>query len=152
MLILLMALGLAQAQSEFFLLARTGTADEVRNAIEAGADVNVADQHGHTPIIYALYNLNSEVITVLLEAGADVNALTNALWTPLMYAARDAAHPEVILRLLEHNPVVSTRNPQGLSALNYASRNPALRGAPVLMDLLNLYWAEDAAAIAARLR
>ncbi len=42
--------------------------------LEAGADINVAQQSGATPLHSAAHNGNIELLIVLLEAGANVNA------------------------------------------------------------------------------
>jgi len=87
----------AFGQKNFFELVKTGTLEEVNNAIKAGADVNARDKNGWTPLMYAAWkNQNPEVIKVLLEAGADVNARNKYGGTPLMYAAWENKIPEVL--------------------------------------------------------
>ncbi|MGB4691746.1 MAG: hypothetical protein WBH59_05330, partial [Atribacterales bacterium] len=73
----------AIGEEDFFELVKTGTPDEVKKAIDAGADVNAQttkeiegfrEVEGVTPLIMAArYNQNPEVIKVLLGAGANVN-------------------------------------------------------------------------------
>ena len=59
------------------------------NLLKAGADVNVGDSGGMTPLHYAAkYNVNPAVIPALLEAGAEVNARNNKKETPLDLAVR----------------------------------------------------------------
>ncbi|MDR2170042.1 MAG: ankyrin repeat domain-containing protein, partial [Planctomycetaceae bacterium] len=55
----------------------------VRNLIRAGADVNVKDNNGATPLHDAAERGRPEMLTILLEAGADVNAKDIHGMTPL---------------------------------------------------------------------
>ncbi|MGA2612258.1 MAG: caspase family protein [Spirochaetia bacterium] len=100
--------GGSAVQTDFFKLARNGSPQEVRAAIDQGADVNAQDKDGMTPLIYAAqYNLNPEVITMLLAAGALVDARNpegwtyTESWTPLMWAAMKNQNAEVISTLLK---------------------------------------------------
>jgi len=51
-----------------------GQLEEVKLLIEVGADVNVKDEFGYTPLMEASTNDQIEVIKLLIESGADVNA------------------------------------------------------------------------------
>ena len=50
--------------------------------LEAGADVNVEDNDGYTPLRYAAYNNQPKIAAALLEKGADVNGGSADGWTP----------------------------------------------------------------------
>jgi len=56
---------------------------EIRELIQAGADVNVKNKTGITPLYMAARNGHDEIVTALLEAGANVNAATTNGETPL---------------------------------------------------------------------
>lgn len=61
-------------QEEFIEICRSGTAEQVREAIEAGAggaDLNAADENGIPPLLWAAGQGGPEVVTLLLDAGAD---------------------------------------------------------------------------------
>ena len=85
----LLALSPAYAETtDFFELAKTGTAQSIRNAISRGADINARDKDSWTPRMMAsLSNKSPEVITAHLKAGADIKVQTKNGWTPLMFAA-----------------------------------------------------------------
>ena len=66
-------------------------AEQVRAALEAGADVNaVLDESQETPLFRALWQGTPAVVELLLAHGADVEATIRPGWTPL-WTARFAA-------------------------------------------------------------
>ncbi len=74
---------------DFFELCRSGSAEDVQGAIQAGADVNAKDNCGVTALMHAAQdNNNPEVIKSLINAGADVNATDNEGNKALDWAAK----------------------------------------------------------------
>ena len=61
-----------------------------RLLLEAGADVNLRNDHGSTPLhsVAAMPPAGNAVASALLERGADVNARNDFGHTPLHAAAR----------------------------------------------------------------
>jgi ankyrin repeat protein len=59
--------------------------------IDAGANLNVQDKNGNTPLHNAARFGNEEIADILIEAGADVNILNNAgkHWDELMHDDED---------------------------------------------------------------
>ncbi len=68
--------------------AREGSIEAVRALAESGADLNLADPDGTTPLILAIVNARFDTAVVLLEKGADPNRADQMGMTPL-YAAVD---------------------------------------------------------------
>jgi cytohesin len=89
------------AVQSFPALCRTGTAEEVRQALSEGADPNAADEEKKLPLFQALINPDLSVLRTLIEAGADVNFRTPDGQTPLLRAAGTGTSPEIIRLLLE---------------------------------------------------
>ncbi|MCH9022031.1 MAG: ankyrin repeat domain-containing protein [Planctomycetes bacterium] len=74
---------------------------EIRELIQAGADINVKNKFGMTPLLLAAEDYEKEIITVLLAAGANVNAANDYGMTPLSSATK-RDHSEVVKLLREH--------------------------------------------------
>jgi ankyrin repeat protein len=60
----------------------------VRLLLEAGADVNAADEDGETPLMTASVRRSEELVRLLLEAGAEVNAKTRRVHMTALKAAQ----------------------------------------------------------------
>ena len=58
-----------------FVAVANGCTATVQHLINAGADVNVSDAYGETPIIYATKKHYFSIVKILVIAGADVNAI-----------------------------------------------------------------------------
>jgi ankyrin repeat protein len=73
----------------------------VRLLLEHGADINVQDEDGWTPLHWASMNGALEVVRLLLEHGSEVEAKHNGGKTTLQVAV-DRGHAEVVELLREH--------------------------------------------------
>jgi len=71
--------------------AQGGHAEAARVLLANGANVDMVDSYGYTPLYYALWSDDEEIVKVLVSGGADVNkhspyegeysALVYAIWT-----------------------------------------------------------------------
>jgi cytohesin len=79
---------------------RRGDVQEVARLLAAGADPNVKDLDGHTPLHYAAEQCRADIAELLLKHGADPNARDNQGETPLHIAVwmRCKAVAELLLR------------------------------------------------------
>jgi len=68
--------------------AREGCVACIAALVKGGADIDIADAQGTTPLIMALMNLNFDAAKSLIDRGADINAWDFVGQTPL-YAAVD---------------------------------------------------------------
>jgi ankyrin repeat protein len=88
----------------------------IRVLLDAGADPNIADNEGKTPLIANAWDL--EIAKLLIVRGANVNAQAQDGFTPLL----NAGTVELTRLLLEHgaDPFAKTR--RGETALDIAKR------------------------------
>ncbi len=102
------------------IAAEKGNVDAAMFLIENGANVNVADANGNTPLVFVINKTGNLKITErLLEKGASVNAQNRTGETALMYAAWHG-HSAIVQLLLENRADVTLKNRQGNTALTLA--------------------------------
>eukprot|EP00899_Mesostigma_viride_P010670 jgi/Mesvir1/19604/Mv09901-RA.1 len=65
--------------------------DLVKLLIDAGADVNIRDKDGRTPLFSACKNIQLDMTSILIKAGADASAKDKAGNTAIMELARTFA-------------------------------------------------------------
>lgn len=63
-----------------------GHIELVKFLLESGADLNMVDDDGWTPLHYASRHGNFEIIELLLDLGADINIKNEKGYTALHYA------------------------------------------------------------------
>jgi ankyrin repeat protein len=105
----------------------TASPEEIKKAIEAGADVNFASPGGLTALLSAAaFNQNVEAASALIEAGANIEAVESRFGlNALMLAASHNPLPEMIDFLISKGISIDYQNFQGGSALiQAASSNP----------------------------
>lgn len=71
-------------------LAYLNRLDLIRIFVEKhGYNVDLRDEHGRTPLFYAIARTHEDIVYYLVENGADVNACANDKMTPLHLAVLD---------------------------------------------------------------
>jgi ankyrin repeat protein len=88
----------------------------VRELIGRGADPNVRDADGRTPLFSAVLGGSVGLVGLLLESGADVNARDEAGWTALHFAAQEF-EPEIARLLVARGADVNAQDDDGASPL-----------------------------------
>ncbi len=114
-----------------------GTEDVVRTLIAAGANPNVADQDGNTPLMLAAHQQSLESVGILLAAGADVNAKDKFGHSALMDAAvalesRDSTF--VVKTLIRAKANVDDTDELGQTALMSAARTGYVKTVEALLE------------------
>jgi ankyrin repeat protein len=95
----------------------------VQVLIEAGADVNKANDKGATPLFVANHNGHVAEVRVLIVAGADVNKATDDGVMPLCMAAQ-FGHEVVVRALIKAGADVNAAGNNGATPL-LVSTTPA---------------------------
>ena len=112
--------------------------DIITFLIENGADVNIADANGNTPLIFIVNKTgNLEITERLLEKGAAVNAQNGTGETALMYAAW-RGQPQIVQLLLEHHADVTLKNRNGDTALTLAESKKHVEIVHILQAAMEL--------------
>jgi uncharacterized protein len=113
-------------------LIRAGQRDAVLAAITSpDIDVNAADPDGSTPLLWATYRIDREMVSALLKAGAKANVTTRFGASPIGEAAK-VGDADIARLLLNAGADPNSPNQDGQTALMLA----ASVGAPQVAELL----------------
>lgn len=72
----------------------------IKQLIEHGADTNVADKKGKTPLLLAIDNNNTELYDTLIKGGAKMN--NDSIGNMLLYAYNNNTSPKIINHIIDH--------------------------------------------------
>ena len=120
-LLLLGAIGLAQAATELADAAMNGDAKAVETLLEQHVDVNAAQADGATALQWAVYRGDVATARALVKAGASVTQANRDGATPLSLACQNG-NPEVVRLLLDAGADANETLPHGETALMMAAR------------------------------
>jgi len=110
-----------EARSALHYAARDGDLTAVRQLVDAGEDVNLADRRGWTPLHFAAQALSAEVAEYLLAHGAVIDAQDMHGNTPLSTATFQSRGDGAVIRLLRQGGADPHKaNKSGVSPLSLA--------------------------------
>ena len=102
-------------------ICKKGSVQEIRAALQEGADPNARNEEDRTALMLAAAgNPDAEVVSILLKAGARVNETRRNGWTALMEAAAFNRNPKVLSLLLKAGADTKAKNKDGRTALALA--------------------------------
>ncbi len=98
----------------------------VQLAIDNGANVNIQNKIGATPLIIAIQNQHKAIVEMLLDNGAEVNFQGKWNFTPLMIAAGNGLN-DILLMLLDKGADIDAQNMAGCTALMFAIKEGSFK-------------------------
>jgi ankyrin repeat protein len=106
------------------LLQATQRADKeaVLALLQQGANINVRDDQGRTPVMLATYQHNTDMVKTLLEVGADVNIRDNDKANPLLHSAAMGWLDILQLAINAHADTTLTNRHGGISIIPASER------------------------------
>jgi len=113
--------------------AEQGASAEVLALIGNGADPNLPDASGTTPVMWAAYYGDIGLVNALIEAGADVTA-ANEFGTSAITEAAIIGHTEILTALLAAGADPNFENPEGETPLMAVARTGNLDAARALVQ------------------
>lgn len=118
--------------------AYRGHADIAKFLLDRGADINVSNNPGLTPLHYAAMNYFSrysslDIVVMLIDKGADVNAKGSGGDRPIHTPALNC-NLEMIRLLVEKGADVNAKNDKGETALHVTSGNGSFECVNLLLE------------------
>ena len=90
--------------------------------LQEGAEINVRDVQGQTPVMIATYQHNTDIVRALLQAGADVNIRDNIKENPLLHAGAQGWLDILRLAIESHADTRLTNRFGGISIIPASER------------------------------
>jgi ankyrin repeat protein len=131
-LALLALTGTAGAQSALADRIQAGDRKSALEMIAAGANVNQAQPDGTTPLQWATYRVDRELVDRLLKKGAKANVANRYGASPIAEAVR-VASPELTAMLLEAGADANAANEDDMTVLMLAARTGNMAVAELLV-------------------
>jgi uncharacterized protein len=97
-----------------------GRSEIVALLLMRGADPNVTDNDGHTPLIRAAYRGNSEIVFMLVSAGAQIDMAEKLYGYTALAVASAEGHLETVRMLLEAGANTNIVTRTGMTPLQLA--------------------------------
>lgn len=116
----------------------SGDIERVKELLAKGADINLKNRQGWTPLHAAVWNQKQEIAKLLIEKGADVNVKDRSSRTALQFAA-DTGQKEIVELLLAKKADVNTVSARAENALTLAKK----KGHKEIADLLVQHGATE---------
>ncbi|HEU0045498.1 ankyrin repeat domain-containing protein [Sphingomonas sp.] len=109
-------------EAALHIVARRGDVAYTAFLLQKGADPNIRDGRGNTPLILAIDSGNGELVPILLSGKASPNLATGAGVTPLIRAVQ-MRNTDAVRSLLAVKANPDQKDYSGASARDYAERD-----------------------------
>ena len=118
---------------EILSAAETGNISKIKECISSG-NINVVDEEGSTPLIYAAANGAEKVVRLLLQEGrVNIDQQNHYGWTALLQASC-YGHHEVVYTLLQKKANIDLCNKWGVTPLVAAAQGGFTTVVKVLLE------------------
>lgn len=124
---------LSHASDTLAEAARTADVEASKLLLKSGADVNLPEPDGTTPLLWAVYHSSPDLVNVLLDAGADANLANDLDITPLLQASR-FGNAELVSLLLASGARLVESEPKTETPLMAAARAGSVDAVQLLLD------------------
>lgn len=95
--------------------------EAIKLFINGGANINSRDEHGNTPLIYAVKKESIEIVKYLIKSSANVNIENNLKETPIFYALQPS-RTEILKLLIKAKSNLNHQNEDGFTPLHKATQ------------------------------
>jgi hypothetical protein len=113
--------------------ARDGSLVRLRALISAGADINVKDSEGWTPLMVAALKGHAKTVVLLLSHGAHVETKNNSGWTALRFAS-SVGDTEMMTLLIGYGADVNSRDDNRQTILMQAAEEGNISSVRELLE------------------
>ena len=107
---------------QLLLAIQRGDREAIPKLLQEGADINVRDAQGRTPVMIATYQHNTKMVRELLQAGADINIRDNNKENPLLHAGAQGWLDILKLAIEAHADTSLTNRFGGISIIPASER------------------------------
>jgi ankyrin repeat protein len=103
-----------------------GNDDAIPALVKDGANINVKNNNGISPLLNLVFSENPKLIKLLIDRGADINILGNDGDSPLLMATRMNKY-NIVKLLLQHGARKEIKNKNGKTALDFAKNKGLIK-------------------------
>lgn len=122
-----------EADRNLLAAAKSGNIASITELLNSGANINIKDDKGETPLHLAVTGGFTSVASILLERGADAGLANMKGVTPLMIAAFKN-YTDIVKLLITAKVAVDSESRNGFTALMLASQAGNLEVIKLLLD------------------
>ena len=121
-------------KSQFLSHVQSGNTAQINVMLDNMPFIHsVKDSQGWSPLHWAAYEENTEIIKLLLDRGADIKARNNGGDTPLHWAVY-VGKTEIVQLLLDRGADIEAKNNLGDTSLHKAVKNGSTETVQLLLD------------------
>lgn len=121
--------------TDLHIAAENNQVDLLESLLTGGADIDVEDRRGLTPLFYAACSGSKEAVVYLVEKGARIEQpnTRSQQWSIVGHAAKNNQH-EIVKLLIEKGALIDGSNESGYTMLHYAACGGAYECAVIAID------------------